>query len=139
MAGRVIGMNSVIKSVVESGDESGNIGIAFAIPINQAARVATDIIDTGKARRTVIGAELTGMATTGGGVRLSRIDSGGPAASAGMQAGDVIVRLGSHPITDPADVIALVRRYDPGTVVSVTYRRGTLTRIANVTLAADAN
>jgi putative serine protease PepD len=139
MAGRVIGMNSVIKSVVDGGDESGNIGIAFAIPINQAARVATDIIDTGKARRTVIGAELGDMASAGSGARLTRVDSGGPAESAGLQVGDVIVRLGSHPIADSADVIALVRRYDPGTVVSVAYRRGTLTRIASVMLVADAN
>jgi putative serine protease PepD len=138
-AGRVIGMNSVIKSVVADGEEGGNIGIAFAIPINQAIRVATDIIDTGKARRTVIGAELGDAPTAGGGVRLTRVDNGGPAADAGLQVGDVIVRLGSHPIAEPADLIALVRRYDPGTVVTVTYRRGTATRTASVTLAADAN
>jgi putative serine protease PepD len=139
MAGRVIGMNSVIKSVVEEGDEGGNIGIAFAIPINQAARIANDIIDSGKARRTVIGAALGSGAAAGGGVQLTRVDNGGPAASAGLQAGDVIIRLGNHPITEPADVIALVRRYNPGTVVAVTYRRGGVTRTVNVTLVADAN
>jgi putative serine protease PepD len=137
--GRVIGINSVIKSLVTDGDEGGNIGIAFAIPINQAARVATDIIDTGKARRTVIGAELGDTASVGGGVRITRVDNGGPAAGAGLQVGDVIVRLGSHPITQPADLIALVRRYNPGTVVTVTYRRGTTTNTASVTLVADAN
>ncbi len=139
LSGRVIGMNSVIKSLVESGDEGGNIGIAFAIPINQAARVANEIIDTGKARRTVIGAELGNAAASGGGVRISRVDSGGPAALGGLQVGDVIVRIGSHPITDSTDVIALVRRYDPGTVVSITYRRGPATKTASVTLVADAN
>jgi putative serine protease PepD len=139
MAGRVIGVNSVIKSLVEEGDEGGNIGIAFAIPINQAVRIANDIIDSGKARRTVIGAELSTEAAAGGGVSLTRIDNGGPAAAAGLQVGDVITRLGNHPITDPADVIALVRRYNPGTVVTVTYRRGGTTQTARVTLVADAN
>jgi putative serine protease PepD len=138
-AGRVIGINSVIKSLVTNGDEGGNIGIAFAIPINQAARVATDIIDTGKARRTVIGAELSSTASAGGGVQITRVDGGGPAASAGLQVGDVVVRLGAHPIAEPGDLIALVRRYDPGTVVTVTYRRGSATRTASVTLVADAN
>jgi putative serine protease PepD len=139
LAGRVIGINSVIKSLVQDGEEAGNIGIAFAIPINQAARVASDIIDTGRARRTVIGARLDASATTaGGGVRLASIDEGGPAASAGLRSGDVILRLGSHPIQAPYDLIALVRRYSPGTVVTVVYRRGATTQAVAVTLVADS-
>jgi len=138
MAGRVIGVNSVIKSLVGDGEEGGNIGIAFAIPINQAARVATDIIDTGRAKRTVIGAELSATSTDTG-VRLNRIDAAGPAEAAGLRTGDVIVRLGTHLIQEPADLIALVRRYDPGTVVTITYRRGSATLTASVTLAADPN
>lgn len=138
-AGRVIGINSVIKSLVEQGADAGNIGIAFAIPINQAARVAAELIDTGKARRTVIGAQLDTSTGTSGGARLTRIDEGGPAASAGLQTGDVVVRIGSRPVAEPGDLIALVRRYDPGTVVSVVYRRGGATQTASVTLVADAN
>ena len=70
-AGRVIGINSVISSVSTTETEAGNIGLAFAIPINHAKRVAQEIIDTGQARRTVLGAELerTGR-SAGGGVRL---------------------------------------------------------------------
>ena len=69
----MIGVNSVIKSLVADGQEAGNIGLAFAIPINQAKRVAQDIIDTGKARRTVIGAQVDGAtAAPGGGARLRR-------------------------------------------------------------------
>jgi putative serine protease PepD len=140
LAGRVIGMNSVIKSMsADDGEDGGNIGIAFAIPSNQATRIATDIIDSGKPRRTVIGAELGSSPAAGGGVVLSRVDSGGPAAAAGLQAGDVVTRLGSHPVMDSADVIALVRSLAPGTVVNVTYRRGTEVQTASVTLVADAN
>jgi putative serine protease PepD len=139
MAGRVIGVNSVIKSLVEDNQEAGNIGIAFAVPMNQAGRVASEIIDTGRARRTVIGARVDPFRGPGGGVRLTTVVAGGPAAAGGLRIGDVIVRLGTHLIEQPHDLIALVRRYDPGTVVTVVYRRGGATATARVTLVADAN
>jgi len=137
--GRVIGVNAVIKTAVENTEEAGNIGIAFAIPINQAARVATELIQTGHARRTVIGAQFdTSGRSLGDGVRLNTVDAGGPAAGAGLQAGDVVVRFANHPVLDPTDLIALVRSFAPGTVVPVVYRRGNATDTANVTLVADA-
>ena len=139
LSGRVIGINSVIKSLVEDGTEAGNIGIAFAIPINQAARIASEIIGTGRARRTVIGAQFDTQAAPGGGVRISTIDASGPAAEAGLRPGDVIVKVGTHQIEAPHDVIALVRRYDPGTTVTLTYRRGGSTQAASVRLVADIN
>lgn len=138
-AGRVIGINSVIKSLADDQEVAGNIGIAFAIPINQARRIAVDIIDTGKARRTVIGAQLDGNSALGGGVRLISVDADGPADHAGLRSGDVITKIGAHPIDEPRDLIALVRRYDPGTVVTVQFRRGSLIESAQVTLVADAN
>jgi putative serine protease PepD len=137
LSGNVIGVNSVIKSMVETGEEGGNIGIAFAIPINQASRIASDLIDRGKARRTVIGAQLDDVAGAGG-ARLRTVEANGPAAVAGMRTGDIIVRFGSHLIDKPQDLIALIRRYDPGTVITVTYRRGAETESASVTLVADS-
>ncbi|MEU8048328.1 MULTISPECIES: S1C family serine protease [Micromonospora] len=139
-AGRVIGVNSTIKSLVADGQEAGNIGLAFAIPINQAKRVTQDIIGTGKARRTVIGAQVggTGAASGGtGGVRLASVEPSGPAAGAGLRAGDVILRLAGRPMSDPTDLIALVRKFAPGSVVTVEYRRGSSRQNASVTLAAD--
>ncbi|WP_373321802.1 S1C family serine protease [Micromonospora okii] len=136
--GRVIGVNSTIKSLVADGQEAGNIGLAFAIPINQAKRVAQDIIDTGKARRTVIGARVGGAGATGGGVRLAAVEPSGPAAAAGLRAGDVILRIAGRPTADPTDLTALVRKFAPGSVVTVEYRRGSSRQNASVTLAADA-
>src|SRR5262249_6678638 len=137
-AGRVIGINSVIKSLVDSG-ETGNIGIAFAIPINQAARAAAEIIDTGRAHRTAIGAEFDGYTGPGGAARAISVGSAGPAFAAGLRAGDVVTKLGAHQVQAPVDLIAMVRRYDPGTTVTVTYHRGAVTQAANVKLVADAN
>lgn len=134
-AGRVIGVNSTIKSLVAEGQEAGNIGLAFAIPINQAKRISQDIIGTGKARRTVIGAQVGGGG--GVGVRLVSVEPSGPAASAGLRANDVIVTLNRRPTNEPTDLIALVRKFAPGSVVVVEYRRGTSRRNASVTLVAD--
>lgn len=136
--GRVVGVNSTIKSLVADGQEAGNIGLAFAIPINQAKRVTEEIIGTGKARRTVIGASVGGTGATGGGVRLNAVEPAGPAAAAGMRTGDVVLRLDGHPMTDPTDLVALVRKYAPGSVVTVEYRRGSARQNTSVTLAADA-
>jgi putative serine protease PepD len=138
-AGRVVGINSVIKSLASGSDEAGNIGLAFAIPINQAKRTAQEIIDTGHARRTVIGAELSGSYhNPNGGVQISSITGGGPAANAGLKTGDIVTRLDSKPLDGPADMIALVRKYPPGASVKVEYQRNGALHTAQVTLTADA-
>jgi putative serine protease PepD len=139
-AGRVIGVNSVIKSLASQDEDAGNIGLAFAIPINQAKRIAQEIIDSGAARRTVIGAQVGAAsgANGGGGARVASVEPNGPAAAAGLEVGDLITKLDGHPVGEPGDLIALVRKYAPGSVVSVEYRRGGDQQTASVTLAADA-
>ncbi len=140
LAGRAIGINSVIKSLSSDQQTAGNVGLAFAIPINQAKRQAQDIIERGKARRTVLGAtpEVT-FRSPAGGVRLQAVSPGGPAEQAGLKAGDVILRVEDDAVDDPEDLIALVRKYDPGSVVTVQYQRDGGDLRASVTLAADAN
>ncbi|WP_308120804.1 S1C family serine protease [Paractinoplanes bogorensis] len=138
-AGQVIGVNSVIRSVGGNETEAGNIGLAFAIPINQARRVAGDIIDHGKARRTVIGATVVEGGNSTSGARLRSVEPAGPAATAGLKANDVVTKIDGHVLEDGTDLVALVRKYAPGATVSVEYRRGTKTQTASVTLVADSN
>ena len=71
--------------------------------------------------------------------RLRSVEPSGPAATAGLKAGDVIAKLDNHVLEDGTDLIALVRKYAPGTVVPVEYRRGSKTSTASVTLVADSN
>lgn len=137
-AGRVIGVNSVIKSLAADEETAGNIGLAFAIPINQAKRVTQEIIDTGRARRTIFGAQVADSGNGSGGVRLISVEPSGPAAAAGLRAGDVVLKLDGRVLEESSDLIALVRKYPPGAVVTVEYRRGSANRSASVTLAADA-
>lgn len=138
--GRVIGINSVIKSLASDEESAGNVGLAFAIPINQAKRQAQDLIERGKARRTVLGATPDSTyRNPNGGVRLTSVEPGGPAESAGLKAGDVIMRLEDDPVEDPGDLVALIRKYPPGAVVQLEYQRdgGTAHKVS-ATLAADA-
>jgi putative serine protease PepD len=138
-AGRVIGVNSVIGSLADNQEKAGNVGLAFAVPINQAKRVAQDIINTGKARRTVIGASIDeSYRGSAGGARLSSVEGGGPAANAGLRAGDVVLKIGNAVVDEPWDVIALVRKYAPGTVIGVDFTRDGSRQTVRVTLVADA-
>jgi putative serine protease PepD len=135
-SGEVIGINAVIKSLASDDASSGNIGLAFAIPINQGKRVADEIIKTGHARRTVFGAKFE--TSRKGGVRLAAVDRAGPAAAAGLQNGDILLTIDGHQVAESSDLIAMVRKYAPGTTVSVEYIRGTKRTNATVTLVADA-
>jgi putative serine protease PepD len=139
LAGRVIGINSVLRSRSSDEETAGNIGLNFAIPINQAKRQAQDIIERGKARRTVLGATPdSAYRSPLGGARLSSVESGGPAEAAGLHAGDVVTKFGGVIIEDETDLVALVRKYAPGTVVPIEYSRDGTAQKTSVTLAADA-
>lgn len=137
-AGQVVGINAVIKSLADDEHSAGNIGLAFAIPINHAQRVANEIIEDGKARRTVIGAELEESERgPAGGVRLRRVVEHGPAEAAGLRSGDTLIAFNGKPLTEPTDLIALVRKTAPGDVVPVSFKRGSTSHNVQVTLAAD--
>jgi putative serine protease PepD len=137
-AGKVIGINSIIGTP-DSQSNSGNVGLAFSIPINQAKRNAQEIIESGKARRTVLGAEFDGQyRDAAGGAKVTSVVAGGPAAAAGLKAGDLVMAINQRPIEEAADATALVRKYAPGTIVQLDLVRGGSRQKVSVTLAADA-
>jgi putative serine protease PepD len=138
-AGRVVGINSVIGTLSEDQASAGNVGLAFAIPINHARRVAQDVINTGKARRTVMGVSPDpSYRNPAGGARLASVEANGPAAGAGLHAGDVILAVNGKPVEEFWDLTALIRKYAPGAVVEILYLRGTTREKTSVTLVADA-
>jgi S1-C subfamily serine protease len=144
--GQVIGMNAEIDTLGAdpvSGVQGGNIGLGFAIPINQVRIVATELIRTGRAAHSVIGALVnTDYAGNGAQIAPSRsasgpsISPGGPAAQAGLQPGDVIIRFAGQPITDATTLLDAIRSQQPGTRVSVTFVRSGSTHTAAITLGS---
>ncbi|NUQ89066.1 MAG: PDZ domain-containing protein, partial [Glycomyces artemisiae] len=137
IAGQVIGINTAIASTAAEG-EAGNIGIGFAIPINQAKRIADEIIATGSAAHTVLGAEL-GESELGVGVTLATIVDGSPADDAGLEDGDLLTSFDGTRVTENTQLIALIRKLAPGTVVTVVYERDGEEHSAQVTLEAAAD
>lgn len=148
-AGRVVGVNSAIATLGASSSpfggssQSGNIGVGFAIPIDQARRVAEQLISQGHASHPIIGASLD-PAFTGTGVRIAPravngqppIVKGGPADRAGVRPWDVITKFQGSPVTTPEELIVAIRSKTPGDKVTLTYERGGQEHTATLTLAA---
>jgi putative serine protease PepD len=147
LQGEVIGVNSAIATVGTSlGGEGGNIGVGFAIPINQARRTAEQIIDTGEAQFPIIGASLDGT-YSGQGARIAEEESadgtpplvpGGPAEQAGLRPGDVITAIDGEPVEDSSELIVAIRARRPGDEVRLTVQRGERDREVRITLASSS-
>jgi putative serine protease PepD len=107
--GRVIGINDSIRS--ESG---GNEGVGFAIPIDTAANSAAHIVKGEPIRTGYLGVSLNTPPLGRAGALVDRVMGGSPADQAGLEVGDLIVKLGDQPIQSSADLAAQVRRLSPG-------------------------
>jgi putative serine protease PepD len=143
--GEVIGVNSAIAAVSSGGlgGQSGNIGVGFAIPINQVRYTVRQLLADGKAEFPIIGASLDPQ-YDGAGARISATGAngqpplvpGGPAEKAGVQPGDVVVAIDGKKVEDSAALIVAIRAHHPGEKVRLTLSRGGDTHDVTVTLAA---
>jgi putative serine protease PepD len=128
--GRVIGVNSQIAT---GGNGNGNVGIGFAVPSNTVRDVIPRLERGETIRRAYLGVSTS--AGTGGPV-VAATTPGGPAATAGLRAGDVITAVDGKRVRTPDDVAAAVQDRRPGDSVAVEVRRGGGTRTLDVELAA---
>jgi len=142
-AGQVIGINSQIFS--RSG---GYMGISFAIPIDEAMRVADQLRTNGKLVRGRIGVALGDMtkevAESLGlgkprGAYVRNVEAGGPAAAGGMEAGDVILSFNGREINKATDLPRVVGDTRPGTVATVQVWRKGATRDLSITVTDTDN
>ena len=136
-AGQVIGVNSAIATM-GSGQESGSIGLGFAIPINEAKRIADELIATGKSTKPIIGVQLDST-YNGQGAQVASVTSGGPAEEAGLKAGDVITQVNGTNVADSTALIVSIRALNPGDKVELTVQRGDQTEQVTVTLGSDSS
>ncbi|MEW2317796.1 S1C family serine protease [Streptomyces bauhiniae] len=128
---RVIGVNSAIRSADRDADStesrSGSIGLGFAIPANQARRVAEELINTGHATHPVIGVTLD-MDYAGDGARIDTeggaagpaVQKGGPGDRAGLKPGDLITGVDGHPVHSGEELIVKIRAHRPGARLRLT-------------------
>lgn len=138
LAGRVVGINSAIATVGQSSDgQSGNIGVGFAIPSNDAVRVSDQLMSNGKATHAQLGVGLSQSqsAATSGAV-LGQVNAGSPAAAAGLKPGDVITKINDRTIADGDSLIVAIRSYAPGDEVTITYERNGQPQTTAATLAS---
>lgn len=117
MEGNLVGINTAIAT---SGQQSGSIGLGFAIPVDQARRIADELVGTGTATHSLIGVQVPAQAAVNG-AAVAEVVPDGPAERAGIPAGSVITKVDDRVVTDGDSLIAAIRSQAPGTTVSVTY------------------
>ena len=137
--GRLIGINTAIMS--QSG---GSVGIGFAIPANLAKNVKDSIISTGKYERPFIGIQLQdltselakqfGLKSTNG-VLVSSVEPNSPAQKAGLQNGDVIIKLDNKAVHTSGALIGEIAAKRIGDNVTLTIIRDKKEVSVKVTLA----
>ncbi|MEX3609540.1 trypsin-like peptidase domain-containing protein [Rothia sp. LK2588] len=142
--GEVVGINVAIASAgssSSSGEQSGNIGVGFAIPVNYAKRVANDIIQDGAAKHGQIGATIATSPANdnqsqafGDGATIRDVTPGGAADEAGLKSGDVVTSFDGRPITEAGQLSATVRQTEPGKKVKLTVQRGGAEKEIELTL-----
>ena len=124
LRGDVIGINTAI---VASGQ-----GIGFAIPVNMAKRIIEQLIEKGRVARGWLGFSLQPLtaelaqslgAKSGEGALVASVSSGGPAAKAGLQQGDLILTYDGSKVDDPQHLQRLIAESQIGKTVSLTYLR----------------
>jgi S1-C subfamily serine protease len=154
--GRVIGVNSQIAT---GSGGSGSVGIGFAVPINTAKSVAEQIIDGGSVKHAYLGIEGADLTSdlakvlnldVDQGVLVQKVTPDGPAAQAGLEAGnatvaiegaqvkaggDVITAIDGKPITGMEDLISVVNAKQPGDTVTLTVLRDGSSNDIDVKLA----
>jgi putative serine protease PepD len=136
--GKVIGVNSAIASLSQGAGQAGSIGLGFAIPINQAKRVAEEIISNGTSTHPVIGVQVDSR-YTGEGAQVSGVTEGGPAAAAGIKTGDIIVDVNGRAVSDSTELIVAIRTYAPGDTITIGIKDGTGVRNVDVVLGSDTS
>ncbi len=125
MNGELIGVNSAIATL--GGDardaQSGSIGLGFAIPVDQAKRIADELISTGTASHASLGVQVSNDRTTNG-AKIVEVTQGGAAAAAGLPSGVIITKVDDRVIGSSDALVAAVRSRAPGEKLTLTYRDG---------------
>ncbi|PPD44035.1 MAG: peptidase [Methylocystis sp.] len=117
--GRLVGLNTAIFS--KSG---ASHGIGFAIPIDMARRIMSQIVENGEVRRGHIGVSIRSPARNRAGAEIVAVEPASPAALAGLVKGDLIGSVDGRPVASPAQLRTLLALIPAGSEITVQFRRG---------------
>jgi serine protease Do len=126
--GRVIGINEAYIPPA-----AGAVSLGFAIPAATAVDIADQLLADGTATHPVLGVNVARLTPeiiraygldAESGALVTRVPAGGPAAAAGVQAGDVVVALGQHEVGSVEDLLGALRATGPDQQTTVTVVRG---------------
>ncbi len=125
MNGELIGVNSAIATLGggkanSPAAQSGSIGLGFAIPVDQAKRIAEELVSTGTATHGSLGVQLSDDAAVPG-AAIAAVVSGGPADEAGLPSGAVVTKVNDRVIDGAEALVAAVRSKAPGDTVTLSY------------------
>jgi putative serine protease PepD len=120
MQGRVIGINSAIASLGFGDGQSGSIGLGFAIPIDQAQRIATELIHDGHATQALLGVSVPPSQPDDTAAVVQQVTPGGAAAAAGIQPGEKITKVDDRVIDGGDALVATIRSHLPGSPATLT-------------------
>ncbi|MGV1010034.1 MAG: S1C family serine protease [Dermatophilaceae bacterium] len=140
--GQLIGINSSIASLGSSEtSQSGNIGIGFAIPANEAKTIADQLISGGSAQHAYLGVSSEDTTVADGSSQraaaaVRSVASGTPAASAGLQAGDAVVAIDGQRIDSSLALVAAIREHQVGDKITLSVIRNGQHLDLSVTLAS---
>jgi putative serine protease PepD len=138
LKGQVVGVNSAIATTGGGfGGESGNIGVGFAIPIEQVQITADQILKTGEARYPVIGAQVQTGGREGDGARIDQVMPDTPAQAAGLRKDDVVTAVEGEKVTDGIALIVAIRTHQPGETIEFTVVRDGKERTLEITLDSE--
>jgi putative serine protease PepD len=141
LAGQVVGINSAIKTAGGSGQsEGGNIGLGFAIPIDQAKPIIDELVAKGKATHARLGVQVGDAQSADGltsGATLGEVTSGGAADKAGLKSGDVVTAIDGKAIASGDALVAAVRSHRPDDEVSITFTRAGKSQTVKTKLGSD--
>ena len=125
LQGQVVGVNSAIASMGSAlaSDSSGNIGVGFAIPIEQVQVTTDQILRTGEAQFPIMGANVRGTENEDG-ATVEEITPGLPASKSELKVGDIIRKVDGKPVTGSIDLVVAIRSRVPGEEVTLSVERG---------------
>ena len=125
MNGELVGVNSAIATLGgDSGDaKSGSIGLGFAIPVDQAKRIADELISSGTASHASLGVQVSNDMTAHG-AKIVEVVKDGAAFKAGLPSGVVVTRVDDRVIGSANALVAAVRSRAPGEKLQLTFLDG---------------